>query len=148
MLVLNMAQSAGAARASTCWHRQAAPASPISSGACATASRLAGTAGTGLGALRRQSDEFDVYTAPGKGAPSSCACGATARARRCAGSRSPRCACRWPARPNAATPGRGATDDGVSLLGADGLGHGPGRQRKAARRRCETLGEPHASPRG
>ena len=28
----------------------------------------AGTAGTGLGALRRQADEFDVYTQPGKGA--------------------------------------------------------------------------------
>ena len=28
----------------------------------------AGTAGTGLGALRRLSDEFDAYTQPGKGA--------------------------------------------------------------------------------
>ena len=51
----------------------------------------AGTAGTGLGALRRQSDEFDVYSQPGKGSPSSCGCGETSRCTTPAAWKSPRC---------------------------------------------------------
>lgn len=92
----------------------------------------AGTAGTGLGALQRLSDEFDVYSTRGDGAvffmrlwrdvPGPSVCGVEAGAL-------------W-------TPIRGeelcgdgwavaCDDDGATLLAADGLGHGPDAARAA-----------------
>ena len=44
-----------------------APAWRTSWSACATASASADSAGTGLGAIKRQSDHFDVYSKPGLG---------------------------------------------------------------------------------
>ena len=86
----------------------------------------AGTAGTGLGALRRSSDEFDVYSMPGKGAaffmrlwrdaaaPALCRVEVGALSVPLAGE--DECGDGW----GVACDGRGAT-----LLAADGLGHGP-----------------------
>lgn len=86
-----------------------------------------GTSGNGLGAVKRLSDEFDLFTQPGKG---------TAVLSRVLGSASsgtsPK-AWRWGA---ISTPAPGETvvgdswrfstsEDGVRLLVADGLGHGP-----------------------
>jgi len=86
----------------------------------------AGTAGTGLGALRRSSDEFDVYSMPGKGAvffmrlwrdlaaPALCRVEVGALSVPLAGE--DECGDGW----GVACDGRSAT-----LLAADGLGHGP-----------------------
>lgn len=92
----------------------------------------AGTAGTGLGALQRLSDEFDVYSTRGDGAvffmrlwrdmPGPSVCGVEVGAL-------------W-------TPIRGeevcgdgwavaCAGDGATLLAADGLGHGPDAARAA-----------------
>jgi len=92
----------------------------------------AGTAGTGLGALHRLADEFDVYSTRGDGAaffmrlwrdtPGPSSCGVEVGAL-------------W-------TPIRGEEvcgdgwavvcgDDGATLLAADGLGHGPDAARAA-----------------
>jgi anti-sigma regulatory factor (Ser/Thr protein kinase) len=86
----------------------------------------AGTAGTGLGALRRLSHEFDVYSTPGNGAaffmrlwrddpvPALCRVEVGALCVPLAGE--DECGDGW----GVACDGRGAT-----LLAADGLGHGP-----------------------
>lgn len=86
----------------------------------------AGTSGTGLGALRRLSDEFDVYSRPGDGAlffmrlwrddpaPALCQVEVGALTVPLAGEEA--CGDGW----GVACDGRGAT-----LLAADGLGHGP-----------------------
>jgi len=93
----------------------------------------AGTAGTGLGALRRLADEFDVYTAPGQGAaffmrlwrgaapaaPADLEIGALWLPM--AGEEE--CGDGWAVSCDA----RGAT-----LLAADGLGHGPEAAKAAA----------------
>jgi len=98
----------------------------------------AGTAGTGLGALRRLSDEFDAYTAPGQGAaffmrlwrgvapeaPADLEVGALWMPM--AGEEE--CGDGWAVRCDA----RGAT-----LLAADGLGHGP----EAAKAAAAAIGE-------
>ncbi|MEN3274277.1 MAG: hypothetical protein V7631_67 [Massilia sp.] len=86
----------------------------------------AGTSGTGLGALGRLSDEFDVYSTPGNGAlffmrlwrddpaPRLCRVEVGALAVPLAGE--DECGDGW----GVACDGQGAT-----LLAADGLGHGP-----------------------
>ena len=86
----------------------------------------AGTAGTGLGALRRLSNEFDVYSRPGQGAlffmrlwrdeaaPGLCQVEVGALTVPLAGEDA--CGDGW----GVACDGAGAT-----LLAADGLGHGP-----------------------
>ncbi len=86
----------------------------------------AGTAGTGLGALRRLSNEFDVYSRPGDGAlffmrlwrdeaaPELCRVEVGALTVPLAGEDA--CGDGW----GVACDGQGAT-----LLAADGLGHGP-----------------------
>jgi anti-sigma regulatory factor (Ser/Thr protein kinase) len=86
----------------------------------------AGTAGTGLGALRRQADEFDVWTRPGRGAaffmriwqgatpPEPCGVEVGALCLPLAGEDA--CGDGW-----AVSCGEG----GATLLGVDGLGHGP-----------------------
>ncbi len=93
----------------------------------------AGTAGTGLGALRRLSDEFDVYTGPGSGAafflrlwrdvPPPDPCGVEIGALWMPMAGEDECGDGWAVRCDA----RGAT-----LLAADGLGHGPEAARAAA----------------
>ncbi|MFC0253957.1 ATP-binding protein [Massilia consociata] len=99
-----------------------------------------GTAGTGLGALRRLSDEFDVYTEPGRGAaffmrlwrdsPAPEPCGVEIGALWAPLAGEDECGDGWAVRCDA----RGAT-----LLAADGLGHGPDAARAAAAA-IETLG--------
>lgn len=86
----------------------------------------AGTAGTGLGALRRLSDEFDAWTRHGRGSaffmrvwqgetpPEPCRMEVGALCTPLAGEDA--CGDGW-----AVTCGL----DGATLLGADGLGHGP-----------------------
>jgi anti-sigma regulatory factor (Ser/Thr protein kinase) len=91
----------------------------------------AGTSGTGLGALRRLSDEFDCYTAHGKGAafymrlwrgeappPRPVVTGALALP--LAGEE--KCGDGW---------GVACHEHGATLLAADGLGHGPDAARAA-----------------
>ena len=92
----------------------------------------AGTAGTGLGALRRLSDEFDVYSEHGKGSvfymrlwrevppPEHCGLEVGALWMPMAGEEA--CGDGW-----AVSCGR----DGASLLVADGLGHGPEAEKAA-----------------
>ncbi|KQQ96733.1 ATP-binding SpoIIE family protein phosphatase [Massilia sp. Leaf139] len=86
----------------------------------------AGTAGTGLGALRRLSDEFDVYSHPGAGAlfhmrlwrdaaaPGLCRVEVGAITVPLAGE--DECGDAW---------GLACDGGGATLLAADGLGHGP-----------------------
>jgi anti-sigma regulatory factor (Ser/Thr protein kinase) len=93
----------------------------------------AGTAGTGLGALRRQADEFDVWTRHGRGAaffmrvwrgpapPEPCGMEVGALCAPLAGEEA--CGDGWAV---ACQP------DGATLLGADGLGHGPEAAKAAA----------------
>ncbi|MCD2518733.1 SpoIIE family protein phosphatase [Massilia sp. G4R7] len=93
----------------------------------------AGTYGGGLGALRRLSDEFDVFTEPGQGAaffmrlwrdvppPPSCGLEVGAVWTPMAGEEE--CGDGWAV----SCDGRGA-----SLLAADGLGHGPEAARASA----------------
>ena len=92
-----------------------------------------GTSGNGLGALRRLSDEFDVYTQPGQGAaffmrlwrdaPAPEPCGLEIGALWTPMAGEDECGDGWAVRCDA----RGAT-----LLAADGLGHGPEAARAAA----------------
>lgn len=109
----------------------------------------AGTAGTGLGALRRQSDEFDAWSVRAKGAvffmrlwkaqaPSApCAVEIGALCVPLAGEEASGDA--WAV---ACTP------DGATLLGVDGLGHGP-EAAKAAAGAIEALERrPHDGPTG
>ncbi len=93
----------------------------------------AGTAGNGLGALRRQSDVFDAWSMHGKGAvffmriwrgaerPPACAMELGALCVPLAGEDA--CGDGWAMRCDA---------DGATLLGADGLGHGPEAAKAAA----------------
>jgi anti-sigma regulatory factor (Ser/Thr protein kinase) len=93
----------------------------------------AGTAGTGLGALRRQADEFDVWTRHGRGAaffmrvwqgatpPEPCGMEVGALCTPLAGEEA--CGDGWAVSCNA---------DGATLLGVDGLGHGPEAAKAAA----------------
>jgi anti-sigma regulatory factor (Ser/Thr protein kinase) len=93
----------------------------------------AGTAGTGLGALRRQSDEFDAWTWHGRGAaffmriwqgaipPEPCGVEAGGLCMPLAGEEA--CGDGW-----AVT----CDPDGATLLGVDGLGHGPEAAKAAA----------------
>jgi anti-sigma regulatory factor (Ser/Thr protein kinase) len=99
----------------------------------------AGTAGNGLGALRRQSDEFDVWSQRGKGAaffmrlwrggtpPEPC--GIEVGALRVPLAGEDACGDGW-----AAT----CDPDGATLLAVDGLGHGP-EAAKAADAAVRTL---------
>lgn len=91
-----------------------------------------GTAGTGLGALRRLADEFDVYSQPGDGAvffmrlwrdspgPGSCGVEVGALWVPIAGEEA--CGDGWAV---------ACGGDGATLLAADGLGHGPDAARAA-----------------
>jgi len=93
----------------------------------------AGTAGTGLGALVRQSDEFDVWTARGQGAaffmrvwstpapPEPCGIEAGALCVPLAGEEE--CGDGWAVSCNL---------EGATLMGVDGLGHGPEAHKAAA----------------
>jgi anti-sigma regulatory factor (Ser/Thr protein kinase) len=93
----------------------------------------AGTAGTGLGALRRQADEFDVWTRHGRGAaffmrvwrgpapPEPCGMEVGALCTPLAGEEA--CGDGWAV---SCDPG------GATLLGVDGLGHGPEAAKAAA----------------
>ncbi|WP_020656934.1 ATP-binding SpoIIE family protein phosphatase [Massilia niastensis] len=93
----------------------------------------AGTAGTGLGALRRLSDEFDVYSERGGGAvffmrlwrdlPPPDPCGVEVGALWAPMAGEDECGDGW-----AVSCGR----RGATLLAADGLGHGPEAARAAA----------------
>lgn len=92
----------------------------------------AGTAGTGLGALRRLSDEFDVYSQPGDGAaffmrlwrddPGPDPCGVEVGALWAPLAGEDECGDGW-----AVACGNG----GATLLAVDGLGHGPEAARAA-----------------
>jgi len=92
----------------------------------------AGTAGTGLGALRRLSDEFDVYSTRGDGAaffmrlwrdtPDPCACGVEVGALWTPIKGEEACGDGWAV---------SCDRDGATLLAADGLGHGPDAARAA-----------------
>jgi len=93
----------------------------------------AGTAGTGLGALRRQADEFDVWTQHGQGSaffmriwqgaapPEPCGVEVGALCTPLAGEDA--CGDGWAVACN---------PDGATLLGVDGLGHGPEAAKAAA----------------
>lgn len=107
----------------------------------------AGTAGTGLGALRRQSDEFDVWTARGRGAAffmrlwqgeaplEPCGVDVGALVTPLAGE--DESGDGWAV---------GCDADGATLLGVDGLGHGPDAA-KAAIGAIEALARrPDAAP--
>ncbi len=87
----------------------------------------AGSAGTGLGAIRRLSEEFDIHSAPGRGT----VVWARLRGGRAAASRHPAFEA---AGVSVAIPGEFVSGDawsvchraeGLSALVADGLGHGP-----------------------
>jgi anti-sigma regulatory factor (Ser/Thr protein kinase) len=92
-----------------------------------------GTAGTGLGALRRLSDEFDVYSVRGNGAaffmrlwrdsPGPHACGVDIGALCVPLAGEDECGDGW---------GVACDEQGATLLAADGLGHGPEAARAAA----------------
>jgi anti-sigma regulatory factor (Ser/Thr protein kinase) len=109
----------------------------------------AGTAGTGLGALRRQSDEFDLWSRHGQGAvffmriwqgappPEPCGIDVGALCVPLAGE--DECGDGW---------AMVCDRDGATLLGADGLGHGP-EAAKASGAAIEALDRfPAASPSG
>jgi anti-sigma regulatory factor (Ser/Thr protein kinase) len=93
----------------------------------------AGTAGTGLGALRRQADEFDVWTQHGRGAAffmrvwrgatplQPCGMEVGALCMPLAGEDA--CGDGWAV---------SCDGDGATLLGVDGLGHGPEAAKAAA----------------
>jgi anti-sigma regulatory factor (Ser/Thr protein kinase) len=93
----------------------------------------AGTAGTGLGALRRQADEFDAWTQHGRGSaffmriwrgavpPEPCGIEVGALCTPLAGE--DECGDGW---------GVTCDLDGATLLGVDGLGHGPEAAKAAA----------------
>ncbi|PQP01858.1 serine/threonine protein kinase [Massilia phosphatilytica] len=107
----------------------------------------AGTAGTGLGALRRQADEFDAWTQHGRGSaffmriwrgatpPEPCGIEVGALCMPLAGEEE--CGDGW---------GVTCDLDGATLLGVDGLGHGP-EAAKAAHGAIEALEKrPAAAP--
>jgi len=108
----------------------------------------AGTAGTGLGALRRQADEFDAWTQHGRGSvffmriwrgavpPEPCGIEVGALCTPLAGE-------------DESGDGWGVTcdRDGATLLGVDGLGHGP-EAAKAAAGAIEALQKRPAAPPG
>ncbi len=104
----------------------------------------AGTAGTGLGALRRLSDEFDVYSVRGNGAAffmrlwrdgtAPDPCGVEVGAAWVALEGEEACGDGWAVACDA---------DGATLLAADGLGHGP----EAARASVGAIGALQAHPR-
>ena len=108
----------------------------------------AGTAGTGLGALRRQADEFDAWTQHGRGSaffmriwrgavpPEPCGIEVGALCTPLAGE-------------DESGDGWGVTCDldGATLLGVDGLGHGP-EAAKAAAGAIEALEKRPAAPPG
>jgi anti-sigma regulatory factor (Ser/Thr protein kinase) len=108
----------------------------------------AGTAGTGLGALRRQADEFDAWTQHGRGSaffmriwrgavpPEPCGIDVGALCTPLAGE--DECGDGW---------GVTCDLDGATLLGADGLGHGP-EAAKAAAGAIEALERRPAAPPG
>jgi anti-sigma regulatory factor (Ser/Thr protein kinase) len=107
----------------------------------------AGTAGNGLGALRRQADEFDVWSMPGRGAaffmrlwrgsPPPHPCGVEVGALYVPLGGEEACGDGW---------AMSCDHDGSTLLGADGLGHGP-EAAKAARAAIQALERrPSASP--
>jgi|AraplaDrversion2_2_1032049.scaffolds.fasta_scaffold04815_6 anti-sigma regulatory factor (Ser/Thr protein kinase) len=107
----------------------------------------AGTAGNGLGALQRQSDEFDVWSMPGKGAaffmrlwrgsPPPHPCGVEVGALYVPLAGEDECGDGWAA---------SCDLDGATLLGVDGLGHGP-EAAKAARAAVHALERrPSAAP--
>jgi anti-sigma regulatory factor (Ser/Thr protein kinase) len=93
----------------------------------------AGTSGTGLGALRRQADEFDAWTRHGQGSaffmrlwrgptpPEPCGIEVGALCTPLAGEDA--CGDGWAVTCN---------PDGATLLGVDGLGHGPEAAKAAA----------------
>ena len=90
----------------------------------------AGGAGTGLGAMRRLSTVFDVYSRPGHGTAILSRVGEAAARPRvtvngvCIPARGEdRCGDAWDEEPRA---------DGVTILVVDGLGHGPGAADAAA----------------
>jgi anti-sigma regulatory factor (Ser/Thr protein kinase) len=106
-----------------------------------------GTAGTGLGALRRQSDEFDVWSMRGKGAaffmrlwrgsPPPHPCGIEVGALFVPMNGEDESGDGWAA---------SCDLDGATLLGVDGLGHGP-EAAKAARAAIHALERrPSAAP--
>ena len=107
----------------------------------------AGTAGTGLGALRRLSHEFDVWTAPGDGAvffmrlwrdeaaPSLCRVEVGALTVPLAGEEA--CGDGW---------GVACDSGGASLVAADGLGHGPDAAAAAHAAIRELAHRPHSEP--
>jgi anti-sigma regulatory factor (Ser/Thr protein kinase) len=107
----------------------------------------AGTFGTGLGALRRQSDEFDVWSLRGQGAaffmrlwrgptpPEACGIEVGALCVPLAGEEV--CGDGW-----AVSCGPG----GATLLAADGLGHGPDAARAAAGTIDALVRNPSAAP--
>jgi anti-sigma regulatory factor (Ser/Thr protein kinase) len=107
----------------------------------------AGTAGTGLGALRRQSDEFDFWSQRGKGAaffmrlwqgsPPPELCGVEVGALYVPLAGEDESGDGWAA---------SCDPDGATLLGVDGLGHGP-EAAKAAHAAIEALARrPAATP--
>jgi anti-sigma regulatory factor (Ser/Thr protein kinase) len=108
----------------------------------------AGTAGTGLGALRRQADEFDAWTQHGRGSaffmriwrgavpPEPCGIEVGALCTPLAGE--DECGDGW---------GVTCDLDGATLLGVDGLGHGP-EAAKAAAGAIEALEKRPAAPPG
>jgi len=93
----------------------------------------AGTAGNGLGALRRQADEFDVWTARGQGAvffmrlwngtPAATPCGVEVGALVLPLAGEDESGDGW---------AMSCDLDGATLLGVDGLGHGPEAHKAAA----------------
>src|SRR5688572_2809561 len=89
-----------------------------------------GGAGTGLGAMRRLSTVFDVYSRPGQGTAILSRVGETAAHPRLvvngvavAAPGEEQCGDAWDEEPRA---------DGVTILVVDGLGHGPGAAEAAA----------------
>jgi anti-sigma regulatory factor (Ser/Thr protein kinase) len=107
----------------------------------------AGTAGTGLGALRRQADEFDAWTQHGRGSaffmriwrgavpPEPCGIEVGALCTPLAGE-------------DESGDGWGVTCDldGATLLGVDGLGHGPEAAKAAAGAIAALEKRPAAAP--
>ena len=107
----------------------------------------AGTAGTGLGALRRLSSEFDVYSEPGQGtlffmrlwrdeaAPGLCRVDVGALTVPLAGEDA--CGDGW---------GVACDGQGASLLASDGLGHGPDAAAASHAAIAELRHRPSADP--
>lgn len=92
----------------------------------------AGTAGTGLGAMRRLADEFDVYSAPGAGTIVRMALGNRAAPGARAGyDIGAVCVPKPGERVSGDAWGVAWHEKGLTLLVADGLGHGPDASRAA-----------------